>query len=318
MYRVSVIIPTFNRSLLLQRAMESVLNQTWKDFELIVVDDASYDDTRETVKRLSQNRPFIKYIRHKENLDVGEARNTGIKSSSAPLIAFLDDDDEWLPSKLEKQMRYLESLSDPRVGMVYTGAVWINPKTGKKLIHQRPNHTGWIYEDLLKRNVIVAGASSCLIKRRCFAKIGYFKPRQCYEDWDLWLRLAKEFKIEAVDEFLVKYYQYPLHFSQNAAKNIVARNEIFKTFFVDLNKRPSIMAHFIYDTGLLYCRFNYMNLAKRCFRKALKLDSKKRRYKIALLLCFFGFRVFNFMTKLNIFLNSLHFGKRIRFVANES
>src|SRR5207237_7043535 len=117
MPKVSVIIPTHNRSGFLRLAVLSVLKQTFPDFELVIVDDASGDDTPAVVKRFED--PRIRYIRHERNLRIAAARNTGISNSTGEYVAFLDDDDEWLPSKLQKQVSALDH-SASTVGAVYT------------------------------------------------------------------------------------------------------------------------------------------------------------------------------------------------------
>jgi glycosyltransferase involved in cell wall biosynthesis len=115
---VSVIIPTYNRAEFLRLAITSVLNQTFQDFEIIVVDDASEDHTHEVVHNFRDKR--IKYIHHEVNKRVAAARNTGVLNSSGAYIAFVDDDDEWLPKKLQMQVALLEN-SPSIVGGVYTG-----------------------------------------------------------------------------------------------------------------------------------------------------------------------------------------------------
>jgi len=115
---VSVIIPTYIRAHVLAKAIQSLLNQTYQDFEIIVVDDGSIDNTEEVVK--SFNDPRIRYIRHKENCGGSAARNTGIRAAYGECIAFQDSDDEWLPEKLEKQMQVFEN-APAEVGVVYTG-----------------------------------------------------------------------------------------------------------------------------------------------------------------------------------------------------
>lgn len=107
---VSVVIPTYNRAEFLPRAVESVLRQTVDDFELIVVDDASTDDTEAVVERFDD--PRVEYVRHGTNRGGSAARNTGIERSSGEYIAFLDSDDEWYPRKLERQVEELRSRSD--------------------------------------------------------------------------------------------------------------------------------------------------------------------------------------------------------------
>ncbi|TAK34595.1 MAG: glycosyltransferase family 2 protein, partial [Saprospiraceae bacterium] len=114
---VSVIIPTYNRAKTIERAIDSVLNQTFSDLELIVVDDCSTDFTVDVIKQYTDER--LIYIRHENNRGEGGARNTGIRNSRAKYIAFLDSDDEWFPNKLEKQMPVIQE-SDSKVGIVYS------------------------------------------------------------------------------------------------------------------------------------------------------------------------------------------------------
>ena len=113
---VSVIIPTHNRADLVPLAIQSVLQQTYTNLECIVVDDASTDNTEETVRTIIDER--IIYLRHENNKHASAARNTGIKYARGEFIAFLDDDDEWLPTKLEKQVPFLLNLHE-KVGMIY-------------------------------------------------------------------------------------------------------------------------------------------------------------------------------------------------------
>ena len=117
MQKVSIVIPTHNRAHLIRRAIGSVLNQIYQDFEIIIVDDASTDNTREVVESLNDQR--IRYIRHENKRGAAAARNTGITSASGKYIAFQDSDDKWLPEKLGRQVEILES-SPSEVGVVHT------------------------------------------------------------------------------------------------------------------------------------------------------------------------------------------------------
>lgn len=115
---VSVILPTYNRAHLVGRAIQSVLDQMYQDFEIIVVDDGSGDNTEEIINGFTDTR--IRYVKHQKNKGGSAARNTGIKLAKGKYIAFQDSDDEWLPDKLEKQMKAFKKASD-EVGVVYTG-----------------------------------------------------------------------------------------------------------------------------------------------------------------------------------------------------
>jgi len=115
---VSIIIQTYNRRQSIGRSIKSVLNQTYRDFELIIVDDGSTDNTKELVADFNDER--IKYVRHEENKGEAAARNTGIKAARYDYIVYQDSDDKWLPEKLARQIELLENAS-PEVGVIYTG-----------------------------------------------------------------------------------------------------------------------------------------------------------------------------------------------------
>lgn len=125
---VSVIIPTYNRANLILQAVKSVLNQTYKNFEIIIVDDGSSDNTEDVINVIHDNR--IRYIKHAINKGASAARNTGIREAKGKYIAFQDSDDHWLPDKLEKQVKRIENTPD-HVGAVF-GGYWIIGKEMKK------------------------------------------------------------------------------------------------------------------------------------------------------------------------------------------
>ena len=197
---VSVIIPTYNRAHLVGRAIRSVLNQTYQDFEIIVVDDGSTDNTEEVVK--SFNDPRIRYIRHEKNRGGSAARNTGIRAARGEYIAFLDSDDEWLPEKLAKQLPVFEK--DSTCGAVYTDLLYMLPDGSVKLCQNyRPE--GWILKKLLSSNV-VGTTSSVIVRRECFEKIGLFdESLPSCQDWDMWIRIAKRYSFRKIPEPLTKY-----------------------------------------------------------------------------------------------------------------
>ena len=111
---VSVVIPTYNRSDVVGRAIESVLAQTYTNFELLVIDDGSDDDTKKTIERIIDGR--IRYHKHTQNLGESQARNTGVSRAIGKFIAFLDSDDEWLPVKLSEQLTYMENATNDEIG----------------------------------------------------------------------------------------------------------------------------------------------------------------------------------------------------------
>jgi glycosyltransferase involved in cell wall biosynthesis len=200
---VSIVIPTYNRSSTLYYALISVLNQTYQNFEIFVVDDASTDVTPDLIA--SFNDPRIKYIRFEDNRKAGAARNAGMEHSEGKYIAFLDSDDAWLPLKLEKQVALMESLSD-EWGCSYTGA-YVNKLGGitKQRVY-KPKRSGDLLKDLLM-NKFVIWTPTFMFRRSCLDKVGLMDVTLVRsQDVDFYIRLLAEYKIAPVAEPLVNIY----------------------------------------------------------------------------------------------------------------
>lgn len=175
---VSVIIPAYNAARFLPEALESVFNQTWLNFEVIVVDDGSTDNTREVLKPYMAR---ITYLQKKNDGTVASVRNMGLRYAHGAFVAFLDADDVWLPEKTVLQMG---QMADKSVGM--TGSCGDEPITARG-----PART-ISYEQLLLKNRF--SASSVLCRRACIEEVGFFDERLVFrgvEDWDLWLRIVR-------------------------------------------------------------------------------------------------------------------------------
>ncbi len=197
---VSVIIPTYNRSHAMGRAIRSVLHQSYQNFEIVVIDDASTDHIREVINDFLD--PRVRYIRHTERLGGSTARNTGIEAARGKYVAFLDSDDEWLPAKLEKQVELLQR-TEASVGVVYTGFAIVN-ENGQITAGTVPKHRGWILDELYGANVVRGGGSSAVVKRDCFLQVQPFDPAMpSCQDWDMWIRLAKRYEFDFVPNVLV-------------------------------------------------------------------------------------------------------------------
>lgn len=181
---VSVIIPVFNRITYLTRAIESVLSQTHRYFEIIIIDDNSLEDIKTIIDKFHDNK--IIYIRNNKNMGVSYSRNIGIKRSKYDLIALLDSDDEWLPKKLEFQIKYLKE--HPEYDIVHTEEIWIRngKRVNPKKKHQKSG--GDIFERSLE--LCLMSPSSILLKRSVFDKHGLFdETLPVCEDYDMWLRI---------------------------------------------------------------------------------------------------------------------------------
>lgn len=197
MTEVSVIIPTFNRAQKVSRAVSSVLSQTFNDFEVIVIDDGSFDETADALGKFEDR---ITLIRHPENSGVSAARNSGIKASRSPVIAFLDSDDYWMPEKLETQIRYLREHSDAVA--CQAEEIWIRNGVRVNPWNKHIKPSGNIFERSLK--LCVVSPSAVMIRRSLFEDVGLFDEEfPVCEDYDLWLRIGCRYPIHLIDKFLL-------------------------------------------------------------------------------------------------------------------
>ncbi len=199
---VSVVIPTHNRSALLGRAVASVLTQSYEDIEAIVVDDASTDDTSDVVK--SFDDPRVRYLRHEANKYASAARNTGSEAAIGRYIAYVDDDDEWLPHKLTKQVELIEKA--PReVGMVYCWLDYLDVE-GQIVAHLHPSLRGRVFGQVLDKQRL-GNSSTLLVRREVFDAVGGFDealPRG--NDGDFIRRVALRYSVDVIPEVLVKVH----------------------------------------------------------------------------------------------------------------
>jgi len=287
---VSVIIPTYNRAHLVGRAIKSVLDQTYQDFELIVIDDASTDNTEEVVKSFNDER--IKYLKHDENKGGAAARNTGIKVARGEYIAFQDSDDEWFSQKLEKQMKVFEAAS-PEVGVVYTGFWRI--ESNKKIYipsEKVARKEGNIHAELLRGNFV--DTPTAVVKKDCFAKVGIFDERlPRLQDWELFIRISKDYHFKCVDEpLLISYYQ-PHSISADQSALIRALKLILEKHFEDFKKDKRVLASFFANSGDLLCSGGEFRQGRSYLIKAVKAYPLNIKYLGAALASLLGQRVYN-------------------------
>ena len=194
---VSVILTTYNRGTILTEAIQSILDQDYRDFEILVVDDGSCDDTPE---QIHPYRNQLLFIQHSHNRGISAARNTGIIHSSGNFICFLDSDDLWKKQKLSSQIAFLRMHPDYQI--CYTGEVWLRNGTwlNQKVKHQK--FSGDIFEKLLPLCLI--SPSSVMVARKVLDQTGYFDESfPACEDYDLWLRIGCRFPIGYLEERLI-------------------------------------------------------------------------------------------------------------------
>jgi len=266
---VSVIIPTYNREHLLGRAISSVLSQTYTDFEIIVVDDNSSDNTQDIIKSFKDKR--LRYVRHEVNKGNAAARNTGIKLARGDFIAFQDSDDEWFPGKLEKQIGIFKDAPE-EVGVVYTGFWRIQGNKKIYLPSRVRKKNGDIHTEILRNPFI--GTPSAMVKKICFEKAGIFDERiHHYVDWELWIRISQFFHFKCIDEPMLISYYTPgsLSSPQHQDDLYVSLHLILEKHFTAFNNdRESLSRHYYRIGRALYLKGDVKE-GKRYFLKAMKI-----------------------------------------------
>jgi glycosyltransferase involved in cell wall biosynthesis len=197
---VSVIIATYNYGRFLAAALDSVLAQTFTDWEAIVVDDGSTDNTAEVVSPYLAD-PRIRYYRT-DHLKQPRAKNAGIRAASGPLVAFLDADDRWMPTKLDRQVALFRT--DPELGVAYTRRLLMDEDGVLLPATQSELYRGQVIRQLFKDNFVCF--SSSMVRRAVLDRVGLFDERiELAIDYDLWLRIARDYRFDYVDEPLVLY-----------------------------------------------------------------------------------------------------------------
>lgn len=272
---ISVIIPTYNAANFLREAIDSVLAQTFQDFELIVVDDGSQDDTELVAQEYGDRLTYIR----QDNRGPGAAKNTGIKNSRAPLIATLDADDKWLPLKLERQYEYMSK--HPEIGMVNGNFSTFNENGIVTYLvdgNLRKTYQGYIFDKLIIKNFIASGV--VMFRRECLDKVGLFpEDFKISEDWHLWLRISKEYKVGYIDERMAMYRWQNQSLTWNYAKSYPDRlgvlDEII-SLYPDYFRTKKWLVRKAYES--LFIRYGYALYNYGDYRNARQKFFRSLRY----------------------------------------
>ncbi len=267
--KVSVIIPTYNRADLLPRAVESVLNQTFTDFELIIVDDGSTDNTKEVAGGFLQRDSRTKYLRQNNSGSPARPTNAGIRKAGGKYVGFLDDDDEWLPGKLKSQAALFSRFGN--LGLVGC-ALEIIPESGDVIRVGYSEQPKNYLRDLLKQNFLY-GTGNVLADKSVFSRVGLFdEALKNSQDWDMWIRIAEAgYDFAFVPEVQFKYYA-----RKKSISNISCSSEIEKDLDRIYNKyrsyyRADKKLHSIklgYD-GIRYVRMNEFKKGRNEFLRSI-------------------------------------------------
>jgi glycosyltransferase involved in cell wall biosynthesis len=288
-HRVSVIIPAYNYGRFLGEAIQSVLDQTFQDWELIVVDDGSTDNTREVVTAFAD--PRIHYV-YQQNQGNPAARNAALKLVTGEYVAFLDADDVWFPEKLEKQVAQLDSLP-PTVGLVYADVYLFNHEDGTiigRFFQGRTPPRGRIFRELLDAEGWFISDTGSLIRREVFQRVGlYDESFSWYEDWEMWVRIAAAYEVEALDEPLARCRRH----SANSIKvpegmyrhGQAARRKVMASYPLSGQERRLLqqnLAHHEYTYGMEQLRLGKRGEAWKALLRSLRLRPGERKTYIHL------------------------------------
>lgn len=291
---ISVITATYNRSHLLGRCIQSVLNQTFQDFELIIVDDGSTDDTEKIVSNLSNEK--VKYVRHQKNQGGAPARNTGIRLAKGDYIAILDDDDEWMPEILEKQMKVFYT-APLEVGAVYTrykrydslGDFLPPPKVAKK--------EGDLFKQLLDACCIQW--QTVLIKRECFDKVGLISESMLYSrDWDFLLRISQHYQFLYIDEPLAIIHEQPEGRLSKQERLIVDTQRILKMYFFQIKRDSRTLAKYYFRIAYLSCSVGKIGQGRYYYLRSIRAYPVDIIAISAFLASLFGIKTHNVLAEL--------------------
>ena len=303
--KVSIVIPTYNSEKFIDRTIKSVLNQTFQNFELIIVDDCSVDNTRKMIREFQKQDDRIKLIALEKNSGApAHPKNVGIKNAKGEYIAFLDHDDEWLPKKLEKQLELFKNSSD-NLGFVGCNFLIIDDNRNKSREYCLPS---WPREKFFERFLLgnISSSSGIMIKQKVLDRIGGFDEKLKFaDDWDMWLRISKHFDFDFVSEILVKYH---LH-STNVTSNVGIQKELkefeymFHKYQNDFKNYSNIYSIHLRKLGSKCCANGQIRNGQKCYVKSIKVYPLNLKSYLYLLLSLIGVRLFRLIYQFRESLN---------------
>lgn len=260
------------------RAIESVLSQTHDNCEIIVVDDASDDDTSEVIEVYRQRLKNLKHIRNVKRLGGAESRNIGVRKACGQYIAFLDDDDEWLPQKTEKQVQILED--NPEVGAV---SCWYNKIRGGSV--RKVMLVPSVSFDIMLWENFIGSFSFCMVRSNIAKMVKLDSELPSSQDWQFWIELSRITQISILEDYLVNYYDHPGEKVSNSysSKFLGLR----KMYFKYRNNMSKNCRMYRLTYLIIYKIFynkstnkNFIGLAIHIFKKSFLLKNKISRFAL--------------------------------------
>jgi len=294
--RVSIIIPTYNREKLILQALDSIFKQTFQDFEILVIDDASTDRTEQIIKDLNHSQ--IEYYKLKENSGQCIARNYGIKRAKGEFIAFLDSDDIWMPEKLDKQIKCFEKGPD-RLGGIYCYSYQKYMISDETVLKDSGYFRGDIHDQFM-RGFCPPTPSLFLVKKSALDSVnGFDEELVTFVDLDLWMRLSEKHDFDFVEEpLIVKYEQIGDQYVNNFEKRYKGYSLFFNKWEKKVNDRLGkkellkLKQHIVYsmlDPLLYHPTKSFRKNIPKAIGLLLKVRSTRIRiYLKAIMILLFG------------------------------
>lgn len=304
---VSVVVPVYNRENFVRETFNSILQQTYKDIEIIAVNDGSTDSSLSILEEYKEKYPDKFLVIDQKNQGQVKSRNNAIKQARGEYIAFLDSDDLWLPEKLEKQIPLF--IND--VGLVYSGIH--NIDTEGNIIDTelcREDIRGDIYHKLLVKNRMTGG--TVVLHRDVIDKVGLFDVEfAAAENWDLWIRVCKHFTADFVNQPLVKYRKHPGNMSKDSLLMLNIINNILMKHCSNEPDSPEIKtainkarANYAYRKGIYLVSQADYKAARKNFKETLRLITGYKDTRSRLLRTYLGPTVNSFISKTRVLLSA--------------
>jgi glycosyltransferase involved in cell wall biosynthesis len=282
--KVSIVMAVLNGERYIAEAIQSICDQTYDNFELLVVDDGSTDRTKEIAMSFSSTID-VKYIRHETCRGIAPSMNDGIRNASGDMIAFLDHDDTWFPHFLETQVRYM--TAHPDVGMAHSDLQTIDHdgnvlEPSVAVCRNRVEPSGHIFRQVFLHSMICG--NTVLIRKECFTRLGLFDENLKWGDYHMWLRIARHYKIDYVNQVLTSYRQHASQSTRSVAvkrpdqesvamkaidKLLEQYPEVYEELGRELIKRRR--ASLFFDLAYSWYSKREFRNARVCVRRAIRL-----------------------------------------------
>ena len=288
--RVSVILPTYNRAHVLLRAVQSIVGQTYQDFELLIIDDGSTDTTADVVREINDSR--VTYIRKAVNTGRSAARNTGLKIASGEYIAFQDSDDESHPTRLEKEVDVLDSAGQ-NIGIVYTD-MQRKCRGGETYVIKSPhfNSDSKLYPDSLGFTLKDIGIGTCMMRTSAIKEGGPFDEcLDCLEDLEYFIRLSKYCNFTHIQKPLLTYYEEEPD-EIKVSKTAEARKIILAKYYNEIKQNRKLLAYHLFNIGNDLCYSGNVREGTSFFVNAIRKHPEKALYWMGYILSLCGAGVY--------------------------